>query len=645
MNIVVAVTSDEEAPLLCRWGWRMARALEQGLVVLWLPRSGLDAGARVELPTASEAALPDSASAALRAVCAALAPRASVPPSTREAPSAQQASAVGAASAPVTLAAPPVRIEQLGGRDPLHEVLDAAAAAEASFLLVVPPTARPRLGSSLARRLFAASPYNTLMLRLGANDPGTCQRILVGAAGGPHALLGLRLASSLATADDGMVSALFVEPIAVEHGVEVGERLLTQALAHARVESDPRIEHKVVLSDDVQQAISDEAAKGYDLLLLGAPNPGALRALLFGSVPERLLAGREALTVAVLRARWSLVDRMRQRLGRWLALTVPQLSRDERIAVFERLQSGSGWNFDFMALIALSTAIATLGLLENSAAVVIGAMLVAPLMTPILGAGLALVQGNLPLLRSAWKSLLYGCLVALAISLLLGLAARPATLTAELLARGGPTLLDMAVAFAAGLAAAYCLGRPGLLEALPGVAIAAALVPPIATAGVSLAIGEITNAVGAALLFSTNVVVIVLAAAASLYGLGVRRKPEQTPTQRWTRIGLLSLLVGATLLAIPLGTGLLDRLQREQPELPAQLTEELEGLLQTLQARIAGLRMVGDGVVEVEVESPRPLPETTSERVAAAIRRALGDTVRVRITTDLVVESQRRRAP
>ena len=88
--------------------------------------------------------------------------------------------------------------------------------------------------------------------------------------------------------------------------------------------------------------------------------------------------------------------RLRARLAAWLDFSIPQLDREERIQLFKELQDGSSWNFDFFALIALSTAIAAFGLVQNSTAVVIGAMLVAPLMTPLLGAGLALVQGNYP---------------------------------------------------------------------------------------------------------------------------------------------------------------------------------------------------------------------------------------------------------
>ena len=192
-----------------------------------------------------------------------------------------------------------------------------------------------------------------------------------------------------------------------------------------------------------------------------------------------------------------------------LRLRVPQLTREDRIAVFEKLQNSSRWNFDFMALICLSTAIAALGLIVNSTAVVIGAMLVAPLMTPILGSGLALVQGNAPLVLDCVRSILLGFLFALVIGAAVGFTALLfpgyGQLTPELAARGRPGAPDMLIALFSGIAASYCIARPNLASALAGVAIAAALVPPIATTGISLAWGNFMNATGSALLFGINV--------------------------------------------------------------------------------------------------------------------------------------------
>lgn len=203
-----------------------------------------------------------------------------------------------------------------------------------------------------------------------------------------------------------------------------------------------------------------------------------------------------------------------------------------------------------MSLLSLSTLIAGLGLVTNSAAVVIGAMLVAPLMVPILGAGLALMQGNLPLMKQSMKAVCLGFMAAFFIGVLIGLFVPiPDFLTPELNARGNPSVLDIFIALASGVAAAYAMGRPDLSAALPGVAIAAALVPPIATSGIAFAEGVWGVAAQSSLLFLTNVITIILSASLTLYLTGVRMKKGSS----WSLAVLGLLCVLTVLLALTLG--------------------------------------------------------------------------------------------
>ena len=118
-----------------------------------------------------------------------------------------------------------------------------------------------------------------------------------------------------------------------------------------------------------------------------------------------------------------------------------------------------------------------------------------------------------------------------------------------MLARGSPGVFDLIVAFVSGMAAAYASGRPNLVSALPGVAIAAALVPPIATAGLGLAAGQWQLAAGALLLFLTNIVAIVLGAACSLWAVGIRGTHEHGFLSSWAQRALIALLLIALGLA------------------------------------------------------------------------------------------------
>jgi uncharacterized hydrophobic protein (TIGR00271 family) len=224
----------------------------------------------------------------------------------------------------------------------------------------------------------------------------------------------------------------------------------------------------------------------------------------------------------------------------------------------------------------LATAIAALGLLQDSTAVVVGAMLVAPLMTPIVGAGLSLVQGNMVLARHAVKAIISGFILALLVGMVIGVLTPGVSLNHELLGRGNPNTLDLAIAFFSGIAAAYALSRPNLSAALPGVAIAAALVQPVATIGIALVIGEFSVAQGAALLFGTNVVAIIIGSALVLHLVGIRAAPTSAP-RIWASRTLLVLFLLFVVLAVPLSSVIIGRISLRHTQSVEQLVRvELE---------------------------------------------------------------------
>jgi len=159
--------------------------------------------------------------------------------------------------------------------------------------------------------------------------------------------------------------------------------------------------------------------------------------------------------------------------------------------------------------------------LANSTAVVIGAMLVAPLMGPIFGIALALSTGDRHLLKTAVFAELVGITLAVVLPALVGLIPLRPDFGSEILARTQPTIYDVLVALASGLAGAYALVDEKISPALPGVAIATALVPPLAACGLNLAAGNWMLAWGAFLLFLINFIAIEFAAATIFMALGV----------------------------------------------------------------------------------------------------------------------------
>jgi len=209
---------------------------------------------------------------------------------------------------------------------------------------------------------------------------------------------------------------------------------------------------------------------------------------------------------------------------------IPPVNENRREEVQAQLRDSSRPDFDFFLLVLLSSVIATLGLLVNSPAVIIGAMLVAPLMSPIIGLGLASIRGDDQLLRDALSALLRGALLSILISFLLTwfntfmpfLDLQADDLPQAVISRTQPTPIDLAIALAGGLAAAFALAMPNISAALPGVAIATALMPPICTVGIGLAFQRWDVAGGAFLLFSTNAVTIAFAAMCA--GIGLMKK-------------------------------------------------------------------------------------------------------------------------
>ena len=212
-------------------------------------------------------------------------------------------------------------------------------------------------------------------------------------------------------------------------------------------------------------------------------------------------------------------------LYQWRRLT-QSIDQERRGEVRVQLREASHPSFDFFLMVVLSCVIATLGLLIDSPATIIGAMLVAPLMSPIIGMGLSSIVGDERLLGDAASALIRGAALAVLISFLITFSNRfmpfiaLQELPAEVLARTHPGPIDLGIALAGGLAAAYALAQPNLSAALPGVAIATALMPPLCTIGIGLALQRLEIAGGATLLFLTNAVTIAFAASLVFFALG-----------------------------------------------------------------------------------------------------------------------------
>jgi uncharacterized hydrophobic protein (TIGR00271 family) len=188
--------------------------------------------------------------------------------------------------------------------------------------------------------------------------------------------------------------------------------------------------------------------------------------------------------------------------------------------LFQVLRSDAKLNHTFLSLMILSTILATLGLFANSAAVIIGAMLVAPLMTPIVSVSMGLLRGDTNIIRDSLIKIGVGVVLALCASSLLAFLLPYSEISSEMRMRINPTLLDLGVAILSGIIAAYSKSFKEIIQNLAGVAIAVALVPPLAVSGIGIGYGNFALFSGAFLLFFTNLVGIILAAVMTFNILG-----------------------------------------------------------------------------------------------------------------------------
>ena len=454
-----------------------------------------------------------------------------------------------------------IRIIEFTSQRPDHSLIDDINELSIK-LLILPARETAKSGQAeedWVQHLLHEASCETMMIRGPFPDQqGKTLSVLVATQGESDTDIALERAQQLVSKFEGEMSLLFVRPDDNRIALQVARMQLTRLDQDTRIDLS-EIPKTISLSDNFPNAVREHCQKNsYDLVLIGTRKLKTLRAVL------RPWDAEEPVSVAAVRGGVPFTSRFWSAIQIWCRSRVPQLHREQRIKLIDRLQSNSLFDFDFIALTMLSTMIAALGLIQNSVAVVIGAMLVAPLMNPLAAIGYSLALGNVKLIRNSMYTVLFGFVTALIIGLLVGLMIQLSNFiglvergvefrNSEIQARVHPNLLDWFVAFVSGIAAAYAMGRPKLLSALPGVAIAAALVPPIATSGLMLSVLQFKLSLGAFLLFFTNIVAIVLGTACAFWavgiGVGKEKRNEGRQQLSWPRYLFISFVVLSIVLA------------------------------------------------------------------------------------------------
>jgi len=384
----------------------------------------------------------------------------------------------------------------------------------------------------LIRELARVAPVDTLLLDVD-EDTERPDRVLFAQVGG-SGTHGMQFALR-AFCDEQHPLLVIPDPDA-----EARSRRAYQRVAR-RTGSGKRAALQLLDLPASMDALISEEVSGGDLVLVDSEDSRRVERRLRHLQKLREATQERRFSIGVTRANSlagpGMLERLVERFHRYL----PKLDRESRRRVATELERGGRTSVDFVIMLMLSAGIASLGLIQGSAAVVIGGMLVAPLMTPILGAGLALVQGNLLQFRASVLAMTVGIGGALATAMVIGSLSPWQDLSSEIVARGAPNLFDLGIAVLSGVAAAYSLSRPGLAGTLVGVAVAVALVPPLCAVGIALVKAHFQIALGALVLFVTNLLAIALGAAAvfRMFGLDISLRGNRAPA--WVR-GTLVLL-------------------------------------------------------------------------------------------------------
>lgn len=322
----------------------------------------------------------------------------------------------------------------------------------------------------------------------------------------------------------------------------------------------------------------------------------------------------------------------------WHQLRQRMAQNVDHTAVLANVTDGGGLTARFAFMAVMSCGIAILGLLQSSAAVVIGAMLISPLMGPIVQLGFSLCVVDFRMMGRSLLALLGGIGLALATAMLIVWLSPLREATGEILARTHPNLFDLLVALLSGLAGGYAvITRKG--EAIVGVAIATALMPPLAVVAFGLATGDMTIAGGAFFLFMTNLLAIALSVTliAKWYGFGMDNVPQHTMWQ-----GAV-IAVTFVLLAFPLGVALRDI--GRQTWMANQTRAVVQEYLQEQGGSIERLEVIRRETtlsVDLVVIVPTYLP-TVQQDLSAQLAARLAQTPRVRVRQTLEANDNGRR--
>jgi len=601
MSILALVTSPEEIGLVVPWAARFAAVRDTSLTILcWSYSATPEASVMTGI---EDSETSDSLVAAVREF---ISRSEDVPPSEDPdrsvswIPSAQDAI-----------------IQRLAHPDPAAAMLERI---EQEDPLLAIAAAKDQTGQSdYSDPLLQQSRSNTVILYGSSTAQPSRHRVFVGTADCSNDGFAIFLATQVTKPNKSRVNIARLDEESGEEHIEVGRQEISQLMRDIGVKPSERIRRRVYLDDDTKGLAA--AAHRHDLVMIGMNSRLS---------PQDFLENVQDATVAVVKKAppLRLWDKGGLRTD-WL----PHISTADYADLIQSLRHGSILSRDFLVMLGLAASIASLGLLQDSPAIVIGSMLLAPLMTPMIGNGLALAQANQKLGRRALLSVIIGFLLTLIVSSAVAFITPGKEMTSQVVSRGSPNILDLLVALFSGAAAAYAMARPSLTGTVAGVAIATALVPPLCSCGISMVYRQFDVAGGAALLFVTNLVAIVLGAAITFRWMGVSAGRANVRQKLWVfrTVGVFGILL--IVLAFPLQRALQRNIDtgKAQPN-SFPLTAAVQEALVEYIEKTPKLELIASGRPSSEhdeadvvlvLASPSPLSESYADELIRIVRHEM----------------------
>jgi uncharacterized hydrophobic protein (TIGR00271 family) len=508
--------------------------------------------------------------------------------------------------------------------DPISGIKATAREFDADFVLFEwpdDPTERLRKNRLQSMLQLTARPLGILKGQVGDR----LANLTIACGKSSHTTLALQLGEAIASSGNSKIEALRI--FSKSQSFEDAKNVIEQAIQQSEIQISPEI---VIHEDnDLEKGVLKKTVHS-DLLLVGiSDDPLSGLPLPDGQTIE--IAQQRNRATLIVKSKEETSGFLMRRLLSQLTNRVTSLTPKERSELLVQLKVGLQASADFYLMVALAAAIAITGLIMNDGSIVLGAMLVSPLMSPIVGIACGITLGNLDLIRRSSASTFKGMAIVLGVGAIMTFILPSVGPTDQILSRTHPGIFDLLAALAAGAAGAYSLSKKPVAGALPGVAMSLSLEPPLATAGYGLSTSEFWITGGAILLFFTNLAAIVLSGVGVYLLLGMRPPRKEGLNVVWKAVA--SVVLATFALVVPLGLGTYGSVKKGHLKFQVESQFKDEALHERFQLLDLKISEQGDGfLIQPTVLSSQEVTPEKIEKFRKAVEERVDSPIQIEAT-------------